>query len=223
MEYEEWRKFYIKILKDFGFSEEEDLKAGKLLKNLLENEQRSGYEELEKLIKNKRVNIFGAGPVLESLKEIPEGTNVACDGATTFLMERGIRPEIIVTDLDGKVEDQIEASENGSLVVIHAHGDNISSLKKHLPGFRKVIPTMQAEPVEGVYNFGGFTDGDRAVVLACHFGAREIVLYGFDFKGAIGRYSFTLDIKKKRKKLLWAERIIGYLVNNGEKIRWYNG
>ncbi len=223
MNYEEWEEFYRKILEDFGFSEEEDIRAGEVLKSLLKSKQRSSLEELQKLIENRRVNIFGAGPSLERIKEFPEGTAITCDGATSFLMERGRAPEIIVTDLDGKVEDQIEASKKGSLAVIHAHGDNIPALKKFVPHFEKVIPTMQAQPVQGVYNFGGFTDGDRAVALACHFKAREVVLYGFDFKGRIGRYSFTRDTEMKRKKLLWADSIISYLVSKEEKIRWYNG
>lgn len=214
MEYAEWRKFYREIVEEFSFSEEEDSRGGRVLARLLREGQRTAKEELERLIRGRRVNVFAGGPSLERLVGFPVGLKVACDGATSFFVDRGRYPKVIVTDLDGRVEDQIEASRHGSIAVVHAHGDNIQMLKKYIPSFANVIPTMQAEPEQGVYNFGGFTDGDRAVALACHFKAREVFLYGYDFGGEIGRYSFSRDVEKKKKKLLWSERIIGYLRKN---------
>ena len=41
-------------------------------------------------------------------------------------------------------------------------------------------------PVKNVYNFGGFTDGDRSVFWAEEFGAKEIILIGMDFGIHIG-------------------------------------
>jgi len=106
------------------------------------------------------------------------------------------------------------------LAVVHAHGDNMEALKMYIHKFKRVLPTVQVEPFPGVYNFGGFTDGDRAVCLAEHFKAREIVLYGFDFHGSVGKYSFTKNEELKRKKLLWAERIVNYLIEKGANIRF---
>ncbi len=217
MNYEEWRSIYREILADFGFSEEEDRAAAELLAELVSP---ISTHVLKSLISNKRVHIFGAGPSLERLQRIPGGTRIACDGATSFLLERGAVPEIIVTDLDGRLEDLLQANARGSVVVIHAHGDNVLKLRRYAPLFVNVIPTTQAEPFDGVRNFGGFTDGDRAVFLAEHFKAREIYLYGMDFHSEVGRYSFSRDSEVKRKKLLWAERLIRLLEDRGAPIRW---
>jgi hypothetical protein len=40
-----------------------------------------------------------------------------------------------------------------------------------------------------VYNFGGFTDGDRAVFLAIGMGAKLVALAGMDLGQVVGRYS----------------------------------
>ncbi|NOZ58786.1 MAG: DUF115 domain-containing protein [Euryarchaeota archaeon] len=218
MNYEEWRSIYIEILADFGFSEEEDRSAAELLARLVRRPL--PLRVLESLISGRRVNVFGAGPSLERLEHLPEGTAIACDGATSFLLERGAVPEIIVTDLDGRVEDLLEANARGSVVVIHAHGDNRERLRRYAPLFVNAIATTQAQPLRGVHNFGGFTDGDRAVFLAEHFNAKEIYLYGMDFHSEVGRYSFSRDSERKRKKLLWAERLIKLLEKRGAPIRW---
>ncbi len=217
MHYEEWRSIYREILADFGFSEEEDRAAARLLAELVEPLPPS---VLESLISGRRVNIFGAGPSLERLRRIPGGTRIACDGATSFLLEHGAVPEIIVTDLDGRVEDLLEANARGSVVVIHAHGDNREKLRRYAPLFANVVATTQARPFDEVHNFGGFTDGDRAVFLAEHFKAREIYLYGMDFHSEVGRYSFSRESQVKRKKLLWGERLIRLLEERGAPVRW---
>ncbi|MEK6978134.1 MAG: 6-hydroxymethylpterin diphosphokinase MptE-like protein [Candidatus Hydrothermarchaeota archaeon] len=209
MDYAEWEPIYREILKDFGFSEEEDIHAARVLDGLLEGRSPPNLlERLGGLLRGARVNIYGAGPSLERLATIPKGINITADGATSYLMERGAVPEIIVTDLDGRVEDQIRAAEGGSIAVVHAHGDNIHRLKPHVPRFRACIGTTQARPFGRLHNFGGFTDGDRAVIMAEHLGARAAVLHGMDFRGEAGRYSFKGGGERKRRKLLWAERLI---------------
>ena len=55
-------------------------------------------------------------------------------------------------------------------------------------------------PVENVYNFGGFTDGDRCVFLAEEFKAREIVLVSMDFGNSIGKYSKKITKRSELKK-----------------------
>ena len=61
-------------------------------------------------------------------------TVIAADGAAAIIMDVGIIPEVICTDLDGNSEADIEkeilACEMGSIVLIHAHGDNIDKLEK---------------------------------------------------------------------------------------------
>jgi hypothetical protein len=217
MDYEEWRGFYKAILKDLGFSREKDIEAARVLKDLVEP---LPLEVLEKEIAGRRVCIYGAGQSLEEVKEFPAWVKIAANGATSYLLEKGVVPEVIVTDLDGKLEDLYRANSRGSIMVIHAHGDNIDKIRTHASRFRRVVPTCQCRPFDGLHNFGGFTDGDRAVFMAVHLGAREIVLYGMDFKG-VGRYSFSGDTLRKRKKLKWGKKLIDYLkAKSRVKITW---
>ncbi len=58
-------------------------------------------------------------------------------------------------------------------------------------------------------NVGGFTDGDRAVFLAEHSGARRILLWGFDF-GSVDEPDPGARARKLAK-LAWAGRLIGEL------------
>ncbi len=126
---------------------------------------------------------------------------VAADGAACVLLMKGIVPEIIVTDLDGPFDAILKANQGGSIVVVHAHADNLDALRRCVPQLTNVIGTAQCRPPEGLYNFGGFTDGDRCVFLAKELGAASITLAGFDFEDE----SVTL---RKRKKLAWARKLI---------------
>ncbi|MDP6459592.1 MAG: DUF115 domain-containing protein [Candidatus Hydrothermarchaeota archaeon] len=212
MDYAEWRIFYEDILRDFGFSEENDIKAVRILNDLVKP---LPLEVLEEKIADKRVCIYGSGQSLEKVEDFPRCAKIAADGATTYLLGKGIVPEVVVTDLDGMIEDLYKANGEGSIMVIHAHGDNLDKIKVYAREFTRVIPTCQCEPLGNLQNFGGFTDGDRAVFLAVHFKAREIVLYGMDFEG-VGKYSFSKDTPIKRKKLKWGKRLIDYLRQKGD-------
>jgi len=136
-----------------------------------------------------------------------EYTLFAADGAVQALLEYNIVPHIITTDLDGNIEDLIKANKEGSVVIIHAHGDNIDKIKSWLPKFEgKIMVTTQTEPFDDIYDFGGFTDGDRAYCIAKHFHACRIFLLGFDFENVVEKEG--KDSKIKARKLKWAERII---------------
>lgn len=204
MDFKDWEPIYGKILEDFGFSKEEDERAASLLSTLLEAVSTESPETLMQLIHGKDILVCGNAP---TLKAELDGMNlqdyiiIAADGATSVLVEREVTPAIIVTDLDGDVEKEIEANKQGAIMVVHAHGDNTDKLLKYVPLLSKVIGTTQSEPFDKIYNFGGFTDGDRAVYLAHHFGALSITLAGFDFDDeTVG------EIKKK--KLQWAYRLL---------------
>ncbi len=209
--------FYNEIIDDFNFSVSKDRESAGILNDLLEGTAEAVHaplDVLEEKIKDKRVNIFGGGPSLERVEDehFKKGTNISANGATSFLIGRGVIPDIIVTDLDGKIDDLLKANKMGSIVVLHAHGDNIQAIKRYAAKFNNVIGTTQLPPFGKLHNFGGFTDGDRAVYLAEHFKPEKIVLYGMDLDtDEIGRYSFTKDIKIKRKKLGWARKLIDHL------------
>ena len=66
--------------------------------------------------------------------------------------------------------------------------------------------TTQGYEVGAVKNYGGFTDGDRAVSIAGQFGATVIRLLGFDFDEPSAKPGRNIEVK--RKKLYWAKRLI---------------
>ncbi|HEX7445622.1 MAG TPA: 6-hydroxymethylpterin diphosphokinase MptE-like protein [Methanothrix sp.] len=203
MQFATWEPIYLTILEDFGFSLSRDEDAAKLLAELLsgsENRLSAAYA----LVRGRSVAVFGNAPTLGRELDVcleKDAAFVAADGATATLLRRGIIPDIIVTDLDGSFPDILKANREGSIVVVHAHGDNLDALRRYVPQLDGVIGTAQCRPPEGLYNFGGFTDGDRCVFLAKELGAASIKLVGFDYEDD----SVT---PRKRQKLAWAKRLI---------------
>ncbi len=145
---------------------------------------------------------------------------IAADGATEMCLDLGIIPDFVVTDLDGDYESLIRADSGGSIMVVHAHGDNFDKITSQVPYFSNVIGTTQNFPLKNVYNFGGFTDGDRSVSLAVEFLAREILLVGMDFDSKIGFFSkrkvSNLDLKKQ--KLQIGKYLTGMLLENSSAL-----
>ncbi|MDD3041407.1 MAG: DUF115 domain-containing protein [Methanosarcinaceae archaeon] len=208
MDFAAWEPIYKKILEDFGFDRLGDEQAALLLSGMLTEANSVGLSELEFVISKKPVLVCGNAPTLraELLElELSNFVIIAADGAAAILMDLGRIPEVIVTDLDGNsevdIEKEITACEKGSLLLIHAHGDNPDKLEKYVPRFKRFIATTQAGPFDRVYNFGGFSDGDRCVFVALEFGAASVLLVGFDFEDPA-----VNPIKKK--KLVWARELI---------------
>ena len=206
MLFETWEPLYQAILEDFGFSRRRDEEAADLLRGLLQGRD-SPLSAAWELLAGRRAIVCGNAPCLAREMEEMEQSQfddavfLAADGATVPLLEGGILPEIVVTDLDGPFPAILKANQMGSLMVVHAHGDNLEALKRYVPLLDRVIGTVQCLPPEGLYNFGGFTDGDRAVFLAQEMGAASIDLLGFDFEDQ----SVT---PRKKKKLAWARKLI---------------
>jgi len=206
-----WEPIYEQILKDFGFDRTGDEEAARFLSLKLTEKNTASLSELKDTVSGKPVLICGNAPGLrnELLKiDLSAFVIIAADGAAAVLMDLERVPEVICTDLDGNSEADIEkellACSRGSIVLIHAHGDNTDKLEKYVPRFRRFIATTQARPFDRVYNFGGFSDGDRCVFVAREFGAKSIRLAGFDFEDPL-----VNPIKKK--KLNWAKELIGML------------
>jgi uncharacterized Rossmann fold enzyme len=218
MDYTTWEPFYRTIAQEFHFSYERETQAALLLNSLLHNKQRCPVSALEHLLNNQEIIICGAGPSLSTSlityqEKLRKNLVITADGATTAVLEQGRIPDIIVTDLDGKVSDQINACKQGCIVIIHAHGDNTDLLQRYVPQFPGLLMgTTQIDPTPFtlLHNYGGFTDGDRAVFLASHFHAHPINLVGFDWGSEIGRYSFPSRKNKslKRRKLHWCQQLI---------------
>ena len=218
MRYRNWEPIYKEILKDFGFDRAKDDEAARVASEIISYKLKGGdkavIQEVEKLIRGKRVIICGNAPGLERDIRVKEKAFdaslfsrdcvvIAADGATSVLLRNAMIPDLVCTDLDGTISDIITANRFGAIIVVHAHGDNMAMLKKVLPTLNeKLLCTTQSMPLHNVYNFGGFTDGDRCVFLAKEFGAQSIELLGFDFED-------TQVSERKRKKLKWAKRLIG--------------
>jgi len=190
-----------------GFSRKDDENSARLLSTMA-----LADSCILKTIITKDVIVCGDAKVLKRHIEKlgknegngKERAIISADGATSKLLDVGLIPDIIVSDLDGCVEDILEANRKGAVVVVHAHGDNIHLVREHVPALTNVVGTTQSKPFDTVYNFGGFTDGDRCAYMATAFGANNILLLGFDFDDASVSYM-------KRKKLRWASYLLSIL------------
>lgn len=218
MKFADWFPYYQGIRAEFGYSTEKDQEAAKILSDMIKKKALDP-KVLQKKIKGKNVIVVGAGPSLEDVKVLKyvkknkKFVKIAADGAVQFLIENKIKPDIVVTDLDGNPASLQKAEKNGAVMVVHAHGDNTAMLKRLVPKFKKLVGSTQVMPVENVHNFGGFTDGDRSVFLAEEFGAKKIVLVGMDFGNSIGRYSKKKikDAALKKQKMEAGRRLLEML------------
>ena len=209
-----WATRYNEIVNDFGYSKKMDIRSSRLLDSLLSKKTR--IAELKKLIENESIFIIGAGPSLLScipiLKKYNKITKIVADGATRALIENNLKANIVVTDLDGDIPVLKRVGKTNTIMVVHAHGDNLEKL--HLAkNFKNCIGTTQAKPFGKIHNFGGFTDGDRCVFLANHFKAKKIILLGMDFGTAIGSFSKARVVNKdvKIRKLRRGKKLLEWI------------
>jgi uncharacterized Rossmann fold enzyme len=216
MEFAEFDPVYERILADFGFGRDADEVARDALAALTEpfDESRLSFFD------GARVAVCGAGPSLaDDLHGLDAEVVVAASSAAAVCRDRGIAVDCYVTDLDAEPELADRLSDEGTPVVVHAHGDNLDAIRRIVPTLtgENVLPTTQAAPVAPVRNYGGFTDGDRAAFLADHFGAESLCFPGWDFDDpSVGAM--------KRKKLAWAERLLYWLERRrGERFAILDG
>ena len=209
-----WATRYNEIVNDFGYSKKKDIQSSRLLDSLLSKKTR--ITELKELIENESIFIIGAGPSLLScipiLKKYNKITKIVADGATRALIENNLKANIVVTDLDGDISALKRVGKTNTIMVVHAHGDNLEKLYI-AKNFKKCIGTTQAKPFGKIHNFGGFTDGDRCVFLANHFKAKKIILFGMDFGTTIGSFSKTKITNKgiKIRKLRRGKKLLEWL------------
>ena len=204
MRFEEWEPYYTRILDDFHFSRGEDERAARILQELA---PRDDLALLTEQCAGRHVTVCGRAPGLKEELAGIQGVVFAADGAANTLFDRGILPDAIFTDLDGATWRYLEMNREGTVIVVHAHGDNIPLLERWVRRFTgPFVATTQSAPLPGVYNFGGFSDGDRAAFAADSLGAASISFVGFDLDDRSAR-------PVKQKKLAWARvllRTIGY-------------
>lgn len=202
MKFSDWEPHYQEIVGYFGFDRAADEEAARLLSSLLD---RDNLLSLASLVDGNPVTVCGNAPCLkDDIGEIA-GIVFAADAAAEVLDNNGICPDAIFTDLDGATDRFIGLNNEGTIIVIHAHGDNMPLLRHWVPRFRgRVVGTTQAVPLPRVYNFGGFTDGDRAAFAADELGASSITLAGFDLDDE------NVD-PMKRGKLFWARKLLALI------------
>jgi len=214
MRWEIWKPWYGQIAERLKLNQGADEDAAKVLDGFLPSPD---IQKLTNIIRGHECVVFGAGPSLDiDLKKLERAgylnkVLIAADGATSAVL-RYRNPEIIVTDLDGLVDDQLEAWRQGSWLVVHAHGDNVAQVRKIIPQLNeRIIGTTQIEPFGKLFNFGGFTDGDRAAFMAHELGASKMYLAGMDLGTKIGRHSGDKDIKRKLIKLEICRELLTWL------------
>lgn len=209
-----WKRRYQSILKELNYSEKKDKESAIILDTILK--ETDNTQKIKKLIQGKTVFVVGSGPSLSfaipKLKKLKKSIKIAADSSLKPLLENGIIPDIVVTDLDGDEDAIKKLSKKKSVFVIHAHGDNIEKLHM-VKKIKNCIGTTQTEPFNKIQNFGGFTDGDRGVFLASHFKAKRIILFGMDFGRRIGKFSNTKksDRDTKLKKLKIGKELLIWL------------
>ena len=181
MKPEVWEPYYLRILDYFGFSREDDEEAARLLSAIL---PRDDIALLQELLCGAKVIVAGNAPSLSADIKNTDFSNhivIAADAAARRLHAAGVTPHIVFTDLDGLDDDVLELNAAGTLLAVHAHGDNMPLVKSWVPKMKgPVVGTTQSTPLSNVYNFGGFSDGDRGVFAAHELGAAEVSLIGFD-------------------------------------------
>ena len=170
------------------------------------------FDEMMEKKDTSKFIVVGAGPSIKKhIKYVKENYDlndyliVSADGATTAMLEDDLVPDIVATDLDGKMEDLLAANSLG------------------------ILGTTQSVPIGHLYNFGGFTDGDRAMFFAIALGCEEMVLAGMDFGTTVTKYSRP-NIEGatgpadeiKTKKLIFAERLLAWIKENTDVKYFYN-
>ena len=214
-----WKTLFKEIRKEFGYKEIDDLHSAQKLNSFLK--KKFLKKEFQELISGKVVFVIGAGPSLSKslsyIKRCKNVTKIVADGAVQALLEKNIRPDILVTDLDGDLKSIKKIGKTKIPIIVHAHGDNSNRLQM-VKNFSNVNGATQTNRFGKIENFGGFTDGDRCVFLGEFFGAKKIVLIGMDFGQEIGKYSKqkVTNRKIKLKKLKFGKKILEWFASKSK-------
>ncbi|MFB6251533.1 MAG: 6-hydroxymethylpterin diphosphokinase MptE-like protein [Halobellus sp.] len=216
MRFETWEPIYESILADFGYPRDGD---EHVRDTIAEYATPFDLDRLD--CSGSTVAIVGAAPSLgAAIDRVADADLIfAASTAGDVVREAGYDLDLLVTDLDKNPGTAVELTRQETPVAAHAHGDNLDLVEEWTPRCDQahVLATTQAEPIRTVYNFGGFTDGDRAAFLADEFGAADLCFVGWDFDDP------TVDDAKARK-LRWAERLLQYLERRrGERFAVLDG
>lgn len=206
MKYGSWIPWYTEICRYFGYDPERDYHASVLLDKTVP--LKSTDQQYVEFFHGKDISVIGNGPRLREILDTHKiSTSFVADSALpVFYRSVGI-PHVLVTDLDGDQELIMKCLDEGSRIVLHAHGDNMEKIREighEISG--EILCTTQNRPFGKVYNFGGFTDGDRSAFLADYVKPRFLELVGFDFLNPVNK--LNSDIRVKKEKLGYAKRLL---------------
>lgn len=247
MDFDDWAPYYRQVVEDLGLDEEADLHTARHYRALVAEVRPAGYLSPVRLLgrsyptRNPRVWVFGAGPSLPNdfnlFAERAQATDlvVAADGAALFLLKEYVTPQVVFSDLDGSAEALTQVGEEGGLLVLHGHGDNWSLVDDLFPPLARqyaVVPTVQTRPDEPyLYNWGGFTDGDRCVAgVLDWFPSSPVMLLGFTFGTTQGRFSKPNQMGEDRpapefklRKLAFAKQFLSEFIAKRYPGQVWNG
>jgi len=220
----------------FGWDESDDLESAQAMIQRVETSLQEKWARhnrsisLSKIfrrlvIRNPEVAILGAAIEPEELVRILSEPTliVAADGAAGVISEipnslsekAWSRVALIVSDADGG-EGTIEAVRRAVPFFLHAHGDNRREWESLLEFAEErasppdlILTHQTQEKIPGMYNPGGFTDGDRAACILTALGvSRNRIRMLGTRTDVVGRWSGKTQEQMKMKKLQWMSRIL---------------
>jgi len=216
----------------FGWELQADIDCAKSLQLAFENSDPFGVNKWNtdvrnqalgnlqiKLLKANAVIFVGAAVENNELDEmVGEGVVfIAADGAVGAL-PNDAELACVVSDFDGTPHLE-QAAINGATIIAHAHGDNLAAWNdcveswSHFANPPSLILSHQTPQIfPGMHNWGGFTDGDRALCMAHALGVNfeDVYLVGYTLS-RVGKWSGRTDVNKKLEKLQWMATVVQML------------
>jgi len=177
------------------------------------------------VLRDTKIAVLGAAVEESEVRSLLDTPTliVAADGAVGVLSslpesmsERAwSRLVCIVSDADGG-DGTTAAVERSIPVILHAHGDNFDSWKNllslaaNIPTPPRLVLTHQTPgKIEGMYNPGGFTDGDRSI---CFLVALGVPIHNISLLGTrtdiVGKWSGVTNPTEKLVKLQWMDKVL---------------
>lgn len=220
----------------FGWDESDDIESAQAMIKRVEKSPQEKWARHNRsvslsrlfrrlVIRNAGVAILGAAIESEELVSILSEPTliVAADGAAGVISEipdslsekAWSRVAFIVSDADGG-EGTIEAVRRSVPFFLHAHGDNQEDWSSLLEFAEErtnppdlILTHQTPEKIPGMYNPGGFTDGDRAACILTALGVSNTRIKMLGTRtDIVGRWSGKTQELVKIEKLQWMRRIL---------------
>jgi uncharacterized Rossmann fold enzyme len=154
-------------------------------------------------------NVCVVGPVPTERFDDQCDSIILVEGAMSSNASDIGRVDIMVGDLDSTGLNMLDFCADTKICFIHVHGDNFNRVVSVVGKPYNIVFTSQAYCIPPVLGVGGYTDGDRAVIIPLLFGAKNVVVRWFDFSRPYyvhKKHYFNYNIKQIKLKL--AEKII---------------